>query len=49
MRVEDKALIEEKAKRKALSKVRIFWFLVLMDVVLIIYIIIQIMILANQG
>ena len=44
----EKALLDEKEKRKELSRTRIFWFLVITSVALVIYIIIQFMILANQ-
>lgn len=45
----EKAVLEERAKRKELSRVRIFWFLVFVDIALIAYIVIQMMILANNG
>ena len=44
-----KELIEqEKAKRKELSRVRIFWLLVILDVLLIAYLIIQFVILSGN-
>ncbi|MCR4911365.1 MAG: hypothetical protein K5925_02435 [Bacilli bacterium] len=44
----EKLILEEKAKRKELSRVRIFWFLAIANVVLVIYIILQIVILIGQ-
>ena len=44
----EKMIQEEKEKRKELSRVRIFWFLIVANVALVIYIIIQIMILSGQ-
>ena len=41
-------IAEENAKRKALSKVRVFWLTLGLDALLIIYIIMQISILANK-
>ena len=44
----EKLLLEEKAKRKELSRVRIFWLLFVTNVLLVIYIIIQIIILSGK-
>lgn len=44
----EKIILEEKAKRKELSRVRIFWFLFVANIALVIYIIIQIMILSGK-
>ena len=44
----EKLILEEKAKRKELSRVRIFWFLLVANVAMIVYIIIQIMIINGK-
>ena len=44
----EKLVLEEKAKRKELSRVRIFWLLLFTNVLLIIYIIIQFIILFGK-
>lgn len=44
----ERLIQEEKAKRKELSRVRIFWFLLAANVALVVYIIIQIMIISGK-
>lgn len=44
----EKLIQEEKAKRKELSRVRIFWFLLFANVALVVYIVIQILILSGK-
>ena len=44
----EKLIAEDRAKRKELSRVRIFWFLVVVIVLLIIYLAIQITLLLGQ-
>ena len=44
----DKIIKEEKAERKELSRVRIFWFLIVANVLLAIYIVIQVLILIGK-
>ena len=44
----EKLILEEKAKRKELSRVRIFWFLVVANIALVIYVILQIVILVGN-
>lgn len=41
-------IAEEEAKRKALSKVRVFWLCLFVNLALIIYIIFQVSLLANK-
>lgn len=45
---ENKVLAEEQAKRKELSRTRVFWLLIAVDIALIVYLIIQFLILANS-
>lgn len=45
----DKLIAEEKAKRKELARVRVFWFLVVSISLLIIYIAIQIVMLLGNN
>lgn len=44
----DKLIATEKAKRKELSRVRIFWFLIVFNIVLLIYLIVQIMLIVGH-
>ena len=44
----EKLIVEEKAKRKELARVRVFWFLLVASFLLIIYLIIQIMIIIGK-
>ena len=44
----EKLVLEEKAKRKELSRVRLFWLTVGIDVALVIYLVIQILLLAQK-
>ena len=43
----DEALLEEKRKRKEVARRRTFWFVVIMDVILVAYIAIQIIFLTG--
>lgn len=44
----EKMIVEEKAKRKELARVRVFWFLLVASFLLIIYLVIQIMIIVGN-
>ena len=44
----EKLVLEEKAKRKELSRVRVFWFLLASCFILIICLVIQVMIIIGQ-
>lgn len=44
---QEKIVAQENAKRKELSRVRIFWLLIGIDVALIIYVVIQILLLVQ--
>jgi len=44
----EKLIVEEKAKRKELARVRVFWFLLVASFLLIIYLVIQIMIIIGK-
>ena len=44
----EKLVLEEKAKRKELSRVRVFWFLLVSCFLLIICLVIQVMIIIGQ-
>ena len=45
---QEKLLAQEKAKRKELSRVRLFWLFVGLDVALLIYLVIQILLLVQK-
>ena len=44
----EKLIVEEKAKRKELARVRVFWFLLVSCFLLVVYIAIQIMIIIGK-
>ena len=44
----EKLIAEEKAKRKELSRVRIFWFCIVASAIMVVVIIVQAMILAGN-
>lgn len=45
---QEKIVEQEKAKRKELSRVRLFWLTLGIDVALVIYLVIQILLLAQK-